>query len=244
MIPYSMHARYYNPNITRFLSVDPGQSSAADPQSWGLYSYVRNSPIVNADPNGTDAIPVAFVKYRVETSVGRLPLGHAGIILIDNKTGATRYFDNGRYDPAKQGAVRSFNTPPVTFGRTGLPTRQSLTALLSAVSTGAGHGSALQGAYFKNGSFSAMVGYAQKRLSQNDDPSRKPYDPAKNNCATFTTDVLAAGGVKTLDAGSPLPTALIDSLQKQSQFSLGLEEGVLAFLPTPVEAPQASPGSN
>jgi hypothetical protein len=32
---------------------DPDRS---DPQSWNLYSYVRNNPLINVDPSGQDCI--------------------------------------------------------------------------------------------------------------------------------------------------------------------------------------------
>lgn len=49
-----MHARYYKPHLSRFLSVDPDPQSVAlqNPQSWNKFSYVLNSPLVYTDPNG------------------------------------------------------------------------------------------------------------------------------------------------------------------------------------------------
>jgi RHS repeat-associated protein len=46
-------ARYYSSTTGRFTSPDDasGQNSI-DPQSWNLYSYVRNSPAASRDPNG------------------------------------------------------------------------------------------------------------------------------------------------------------------------------------------------
>ena len=42
-----MHARFYNPPLGRFLSVDPTLASADPkvPQTWNRYAYVRNNPI-------------------------------------------------------------------------------------------------------------------------------------------------------------------------------------------------------
>jgi len=49
----SLHARYYNPNVARFLSPDPGRDwDPTQPQSWNLYAYVRNNPITLTDPDG------------------------------------------------------------------------------------------------------------------------------------------------------------------------------------------------
>jgi RHS repeat-associated protein len=47
-----MHARHYDPNVGRFLSVDPVRGDAHHPQSWNRYSYVMNQPVNNIDPNG------------------------------------------------------------------------------------------------------------------------------------------------------------------------------------------------
>ena len=48
-----MHARYYNPNIARFLSVDPGRDvDPKVPQAWNMYAYARNNPINLTDPDG------------------------------------------------------------------------------------------------------------------------------------------------------------------------------------------------
>jgi RHS repeat-associated protein len=49
----AMHARYYNPNIGRFLSVDPGRDGDPRvPQAWNMYTYVRNNPVNQTDPDG------------------------------------------------------------------------------------------------------------------------------------------------------------------------------------------------
>lgn len=47
-----MHARFYNMNMGRFLSVDPVAGVLASPQSWNLYLYARNNPVNMTDPDG------------------------------------------------------------------------------------------------------------------------------------------------------------------------------------------------
>ncbi len=41
----------------RFMSPDDGRDQVAeDPQSWNLYSYVQNNPLINVDPDGHDCV--------------------------------------------------------------------------------------------------------------------------------------------------------------------------------------------
>ncbi len=52
-------ARYYASSMGRFLSPDPGGvafSDPSNPQSWNLYSYVQNNPLVNVDRDGRDCV--------------------------------------------------------------------------------------------------------------------------------------------------------------------------------------------
>jgi RHS repeat-associated protein len=51
----NMHARTYDPNLGRFLSVDPIlnlKSTMRSPQAWNRYSHVRNNPLTFTDPTG------------------------------------------------------------------------------------------------------------------------------------------------------------------------------------------------
>jgi RHS repeat-associated protein len=47
-----MHARYYSPNLGRFMSVDPVVGTVGSSQSWNRYSYVLNNPLAFNDPDG------------------------------------------------------------------------------------------------------------------------------------------------------------------------------------------------
>jgi len=52
-----MHARYYNPAMGRFLSVDPAmdtEKNLPEPQRWNRYAYVTNNPLKYDDPDGRE----------------------------------------------------------------------------------------------------------------------------------------------------------------------------------------------
>lgn len=70
-----MHARYYEPFMGRFLSVDPGKDwNLAAPQSWNLYTYVRDNPINATDPDGRKVYStgrlVTVTQMHLAVSVG------------------------------------------------------------------------------------------------------------------------------------------------------------------------------
>jgi RHS repeat-associated protein len=52
-----MHARYYAASSGRFLSVDAGRDQhPAQPQSWNLYAYALDNPMLRIDPTGRNAV--------------------------------------------------------------------------------------------------------------------------------------------------------------------------------------------
>jgi RHS repeat-associated protein len=55
-----MQARYYDPVIGRFISVDPLAFSEGDPQTFNRYAYAKNNPYKYFDPNGLDAVVVSW----------------------------------------------------------------------------------------------------------------------------------------------------------------------------------------
>ena len=57
---YYMRARYYNPQIKRFINRDIIDGSITDSQSLNKYSYVQGNPISLVDPSGTSAMKIAL----------------------------------------------------------------------------------------------------------------------------------------------------------------------------------------
>lgn len=66
---YYYGARYYDPEIGRFISADSIVPDFSDPQSLNRYSYCRNNPVILTDPSGNifiiDDIIIAAVTYVV-----------------------------------------------------------------------------------------------------------------------------------------------------------------------------------
>jgi RHS repeat-associated protein len=222
---YYFGARYYDPRTSVWQSPDPivgyllatSEEYTRLPKKLALYSYALQQPLVHVDPDGRDALIVAFTEYKVGTPLGRLPyLGHAGIVLIDNKTGATRYYEYGRYDAAQKGIVVRRTVPDVVMGEKGSPTQESMARLLKAVSEKGGKGSAIEGAYIKNDNYKQMVDKAEARKSENDDPNRKPYGNVQNNCYSFACEIAESGGASTPLSIIDWPNQSIGDLQRQN----------------------------
>lgn len=49
---YYLRARYYSPSMMRFGQADAVRGELAVTQSWNRYAYVRNNPVMYADPSG------------------------------------------------------------------------------------------------------------------------------------------------------------------------------------------------
>lgn len=79
-----MQARYYDPVLGRFLSVDPVQPGAGNAFNFNRYDYANNSPIVNVDPDGWQSVgeminsgaegcgPVSCAGYAVLSAAWKL----------------------------------------------------------------------------------------------------------------------------------------------------------------------------
>ncbi len=169
---------------------------APDPLSekyYGIspYAFCNNNPLRYVDPDGRDGIYINFPDYVI--SVGNMQfenLGHSGILLINNQTGLTKYYEYGRYDKQNIGIVRNIRVPNVVIGEDGRPEKESLDKVFGAISQIAGDGGKIEGAYVESNEFEAMNDYAQSLMAENENPEREPYNIINNNCSTFAEDVL------------------------------------------------------
>ena len=144
-----------DPIVGRFISVDPlfaEQPEKCGIQKCNLYSYAINNPLNIIDPFEADGVYIAFPDYKISINqtVPEIPtpfgsiggqqikwkqggLGHAGVLLIDDKTGRTKYYEYGRYDDAKKGIVRTTRIPDVQIGKDGRPTNKSFTSTVHSL---------------------------------------------------------------------------------------------------------------
>ncbi len=77
---YYYEARYYNPEIGRFISQDPWFGDLTDPQSLNKYSYVRNNPIIGIDPSGLLTI---FVHGTWSSGSTAFSYGYMSLVTAD-----------------------------------------------------------------------------------------------------------------------------------------------------------------
>lgn len=148
------------------------------------------------DPFGLAGCFVNFPAYPISipgTSwTTTLTPGHAGVLGYDSTTGATRYYEYGRYD-SDFGEVYRRSVPDLKIGSDGVPTPESLKVLEKALSRNQGKGTRVELSCNKDLDEKKIYDYAEKLKN---DPKRLPYswEPwASNQCRDFARRALDAG---------------------------------------------------
>ena len=183
--------RVYEPELGRWLSPDPLESTSGKiaellPEGSNINSYVGNDPINSWDPFGNDTMTVHFVGYPITipfTDGKQLPLGHSGVVTIDDN-GGTQYHEFGRY--GNSGCVRRRSVPNLEM-KNGSPTKESLDNLKGFLSKEMGKGKLATTTYY---GFSDHV-KAREWISKVERDS--PNWTLAFNCNTFAAGVASAG---------------------------------------------------
>lgn len=210
------------------MSLDPLANKYPDVSP---YAFCLNNPLIYKDPDGKDAVLVVFPDYKIDPEIKlwnwKAPkvggLGHAGVLLIDNKTGATKYYEYGRYatTDGTKGRVRVMSVPNVVIGSDGKPTPESLNKVLGSISKQSGQGGRIEGAYIKSDKYKEMNDYAQQKYKESNPGAgykkdRDPYTLSGNNCGTFASDVISQDPtVAKPTIINPTPTNIVDEYQEE-----------------------------
>ena len=108
------HARYYDPQLGRFISPDPLIQNLADPQALNRYAYVRNNPINLIDPTGHSFWSIFRRVYVALVTFGQselIPLTTGAIIHLSERAGI-----DPRYPLAAYSAVVGAFTGGIGWG--------------------------------------------------------------------------------------------------------------------------------
>jgi RHS repeat-associated protein len=127
---YYMRARYYDPNVGRFISEDPIGFDGGDVN---LYAYVGNNPVNLIDPHGEDAISttLGFLGY-VSNTAGMIykPAKVAGIIV----SGATILYSGVQYklgNMTGSEAVRNISLAAADIASVGIAAAKPLAGIIT-----------------------------------------------------------------------------------------------------------------
>ncbi|MBV5348034.1 DUF1566 domain-containing protein [bacterium] len=75
-----MRARYYRPDIGRFLSLDKLLGAIADPQALNRYAYVKGNPIGRTDPSGNIDTSYGSTYYEIANGYVKLVSGIGNVL--------------------------------------------------------------------------------------------------------------------------------------------------------------------
>jgi RHS repeat-associated protein len=149
---YYYGARYYDPQIGRFISADTIVQAPYDPQSLNRYSYCRNNPVKYIDPSGhfpwVAAIVAAIIGAAAGAAIAAVTGSDIGIGAITGAIAGFLFFTAGTMIEAAgwaQGGFAATITHTVAGAISGVASAgitggdYGMSALISGVSAGAAY---------------------------------------------------------------------------------------------------------
>jgi RHS repeat-associated protein len=209
-------ARYYDARIGRWGQVEPLFDKYVDVSS---YSYGLNNPMLLKDIDGKDIIHIFFPDYEPESKGKNFPVGHSGILVIDNKTGNVNYYEYGAYDEGTwDGMVRRSQLEnegnqfsKIQFDKDKNPTEESIIKVLNEIG-----GGKVEGAYIKtsNEETKEVKKFLEFKLRESNpksndfNPDRKKYNTFSYNCSSFVYEAVKKAGVFVPPAVIDVPSSV------------------------------------
>ncbi|MDG1583143.1 hypothetical protein [Pseudomonas sp. GOM6] len=140
-------------------------------------------------------------------------LGHAGVLIVNGKTGLTKYYEYGRYGP--NGKTRSGSIPDVSL-KGGMIIESSLKRTLRAISSQHGQAGRIVGVVLRGQVFDQALAWLKAKEAENSNPKRKAYDLSDHNCMTFVADL-----VDHIGLDSPFRPPVVVPSAYMMQFQIG-----------------------
>lgn len=163
-----------------------------------------------------DAQEVEVLGKKIKTPSLDLPeLGHAGVLIVNGKTGSTRYGEYGRYPGGGKvpGVVRTRPIPDVTI-KGGAITESSLKRTLRYLSVEAGQSGPISGVVLRGDVFEKSVEWLKQNKAENSNSKRAPYNLRNHNCITFVADLVDELGLDSPFRGPVVvPSVFIKQFQ-------------------------------
>ncbi|WP_417660881.1 DUF6695 family protein [Pseudomonas sp.] len=175
-------------------------------------------------------IPIVFPDYEIHidgyegTFFGKkfkIPaqkapyLGHAGVLVINGKTGLSKYYEYGRYPgPGPAGRTRRGRIPDVSLTG-GMIVESSLKKTLRAISSAHGQHGRISGVVLRGQVFDKALTWLEAKEVENADATREEYDLGNHNCMTFVAEL-----VDHIGLDSPFRTRVIVPSLYMEQFQL------------------------
>lgn len=142
--------------------------------------------------------------YKVEN------LGHAGVLIINGKSGLSKYYEYGRYDPPKYlGVVANLPIPDAKVDAEGVIV-SSILPIVRKISRDSGQTGRIIGVYLEvEAVFSRLENAISIRKFRNIDDNREPYDLTNNSCIHFVKWVVELAGLDAPWMLDPRPNSYI-----------------------------------
>ena len=155
------------------------------------HKYIKKQ---RANKLGNGGIYVVFPRYRVDTGLGfRFPLGHGMAIAVDDKTGATRGSEYGRYDAADKGIARRVTVPNLIAEDPSNPTQKELNHYAEQLNKMYGHsGGRVEIHYVRGADDKKMINLMESAEKNTPDSfyQNRDYNILDHNCGTYAADMI------------------------------------------------------